>query len=471
MKMKRFMALGLAAVTAFSMVGCSGGSSSTTTTAAAKETEAAKTEAAKETAAGGEAQAAGDGKVYFLNFKPENATIWEEALEKFTEETGIPATVVTAASGTYEQTLKSEIAKSEAPTLFQINGPVGYQSWKDYCLDLKDTEFYELLSDKSLAITDGDGVYGIPYAIEGYGIIANKRLIADYCALDGAKIADISEITSFAKLKEVAEDIQAKKDDLGILGAFASTSFAPGEDWRWQTHLANLPLYFEYQDKGIADAETLDGTYLDNYKDIFDLYINNSCTEPTLLSSKTVEDSMADFALEEAVFVQNGDWGWGQITSNNPDMSADDVTFLPLYVGIGDEASQGLCVGTENYWCVNSQASEADQQATLQFVSWLLTTETGKNYMVKEMGMTSPFTSFGESEAPENPLAKSILEYAANGKTAVAWSFTTMPSQTFKNNLGAALLEYAQGTGDWDGVKSAFLDGWAAEKANPTPEG
>ena len=464
-KARRLAALGLAAVTALSMVGCGGGSTANTT--AGGGAEPAKSEAAPAAA-----QAAdGAGKVYFLNFKPETAEKWEEIVAEFTKETGIPATVVTAASGTYEQTLKSEIAKTDAPTLFQINGPVGYQSWKDYCLNLKDTEFYELLSDKSLAITDGDGVYGIPYAIEGYGIITNKKIISDYCALDGAKIKDISEINSFAKLKEVAEDIQAKKDDLGILGAFASTSFAPGEDWRWQTHLANQPLYFEYQDKGVTDAEKIDGTYLDNYKNVFDLYINNSCTAPALLSSKTVEDSMAEFALGEAAFVQNGDWGWGQITSNNPDMSADDVTFLPIYIGVGDEAKQGLCVGTENYWCVNSKAPEADQKATLQFVSWLLTTEKGKNYMVKDLGLNSPFTSFGEGEGPENPLAKSILAYAADGKTAVSWAFTTMPSQTYKNNLGAALLEYAQGTAGWDGVKSAFVDGWAAEKANPTPEG
>ena len=72
--------------------------------------------------------------------------------------------VVTAASGNYESTLKSEIAKSDAPTLFQINGPVGYQAWKDYCANLKDTKFYQELTDKELVITGEDGgVYGVPY--------------------------------------------------------------------------------------------------------------------------------------------------------------------------------------------------------------------------------------------------------------------------------------------------------------------
>ena len=100
--------------------------------------------------------------------------------------------------------------------------------------------------DKSLAITGEDGgVYGIPYVVEGYGIIYNDAIMQKYFALDGAKAASMDEINNFAKLKEVVEDMQAKKDELGIEGVFASTSLTPGEDWRWQTHLANIPVYYE----------------------------------------------------------------------------------------------------------------------------------------------------------------------------------------------------------------------------------
>lgn len=124
-----------------------------------------------------------DEEIYFLNFKPEIAEIYEEIAEVYKEETGVTVKVNTAASGTYEQTLKSEIAKTDAPVIFQINGPVGYESWKDYCLDLKDTEIYQHLTDKSLAVTSGDGVYGIPYVVEGYGIIYNDEIMQKYFAL------------------------------------------------------------------------------------------------------------------------------------------------------------------------------------------------------------------------------------------------------------------------------------------------
>ena len=118
--------------------------------------------------------------VYFLNFKPESAAAYEEIAKVYKEEKGVDVKVVTAASGTYEQTLKSEMAKSSAPTIFQVNGPKGYAAWKDYCKDLKNTAIYEALADKKLAIAEGDGVYGIPYVVEGYGIIYNAEILDKY---------------------------------------------------------------------------------------------------------------------------------------------------------------------------------------------------------------------------------------------------------------------------------------------------
>ena len=84
--------------------------------------------------------AADGGKVYYLNFKPEADEAWQNLAKAYTEETGTEVTVVTAASGQYETTLQSEMAKSDAPTLFQVNGPVGLKNWKDYCYDLTDAE-------------------------------------------------------------------------------------------------------------------------------------------------------------------------------------------------------------------------------------------------------------------------------------------------------------------------------------------
>ena len=150
--------------------------------------------------------------IYFLNFKPEIAEVYEKIAKDYEAETGIKVKVNTAAAGTYETTLKSEIAKKDAPTIFQINGPVGYQNWKDYSADLKDSELYSHLTDKSLAVTEGEGVYGIPYAVEGYGIIYNNAIMEKYFALTdrATTVTSMAEINNFATLKAVVEDMQAR---------------------------------------------------------------------------------------------------------------------------------------------------------------------------------------------------------------------------------------------------------------------
>lgn len=406
------------------------------------------------------------GNVYYLNFKPEVSEYWESIAEIYQQETGISVKVVTAASNTYESTLMSEMDKSAAPTLFQINGPVGYQNWKDYCMDLSETNLYKWLLDKSLAISDGDNVYGIPYVVEGYGIIYNQEIMDRYFALDGAVITDINEVTNFETLRAMVMDMQARKNEVGIEGVFASTSLLPGEDWRWQTHLANIPIYYEFMDKDVVDADELDFSYSDNFKQIFDLYLNNSCTEPALLGSKTVGDSMAEFALGKVAMVQNGNWAWSQIDGVKGNIvKAENVKFLPIYTGVDGEEKQGLCTGTENFFCVNSKASEADRKATIDFLEWLFSSEGGKYAITEDFGFIAPFSTFGEADKPVDPLAQEVLRYMEDSSlTSVPWNFTVFPSQTFKDNFGAALLEYASGTMDWNKVVSTFISEWKNEK-------
>lgn len=398
------------------------------------------------------------GKVYYLNFKPEQGDDWKALADEYSKETGTEVKVVTAASGTYEQTLKSEMAKSDAPTLFQVNGPVGLASWKDYCYDLKDSEIYKQVKSDDFVLKDGDSIPGIAYVIETYGLIYNKSLLSKYCEMDGAKIKDASEINSFAKLKEVADDIQAKKKELGVDGAFTSAGMDSSSDWRFKTHLANLPIYYEYKADGIDSTEAIKGTYLDQYKQIWDLYLQDSTCDAKLISSKTGDEASAEFATGKAVFFQNGTWEYANITKNG--LTDDDLGMLPIYIGVDGEENQGLCTGSENYWCVNSKASEADIKATLDFMNWCITSDKGRDSIANTMGFVTPFKSFDDGYTASNPLIKADAEYLEAGKTPVSWNFSTIPSEEWKNNVGSALLEYAQGTGKWDAVEKAFVDGW-----------
>lgn len=415
-------------------------------------------------ACGGSSADDGKGKVYFLNFKPEAADQWVALAKKYTDKTGVQVKVQTAASGTYEQTLKSELAKSDAPTIFQVNGPVGYQNWKGYTADLKDTGIYNELNNKDIALKDGDKVVGIPYVMETYGIIYNKDLLKKYTELPGAKIKDVKEINSFDKLKEVSDDMQAKKDQLGIKGAFTSAGFDSSSDWRFKTHLANIPLSYEFKEDGVTtQPETIKGTYLPNFKNIFDLYLKDSTTAPSQLSSKTGDDANSEFALGEAAFYQNGTWAWTDLQKAG--MKADQVGMLPIYIGAKGEENQGLATGSENYLCINAKASEADQKASKDFLNWVVTSDEGIKALSEDMGFTTPFKTFDKVKS-DNPLVEEAVEDSNSGKQQVAWNFTMMPSEEWKNQLGQAMLAYAQGNGSWDDVQKAFVDNWKTEYEN-----
>lgn len=406
--------------------------------------------------------------VYYLNFKPEVATIWRDIAQDYEKETGVEVKVLTVANGNYETRLKAELAKKEAPTLFHINGPIDYENYRDYCLDLSGTELSSWQLDQEISVTDGNAIYGIPYVVEGYGIIYNDAVMQKYFSLP-SKATDISsmdEVNNFDKLKAVVEDMTRHKNELGIEGVFSSTSFSSGADWRWQTHLANIPVYYEFKDKNISDSETLDFTYAKNFKNIFDLYVKNSCSEPGELTKKTVDDSMEEFALGKSAMVQNGNWAWSQISEvNGNTVSEDDVKYMPIYTGMEGEENQGLCIGTGNYLCVNARSSETEQKAAIDFMKWVYSSDTGKDYVINKLSFIAPFNTFTEEERPDNPLAQEVLADMNKEATAsVNWVFSTFPSQKFKDDFGASLLNYVKGECTWDEVVNGVKNEWAAQK-------
>ncbi len=435
-----------AVIGAMALAGCSSSSSGSETTSS--------TAGGESTAAAGDAS---KGSVYYLNFKPEADAAWQEMAKKYSEEKGIEVKVVTATSGNYETTLMSEMGKSGAPTLFQVNGPVGLKNWEDYAYNLYGTPVFDQLTSDDYALYIGDkadnDVAAIAYAIESYGIIVNTELLskAGYT---------VDDIKSFEDLKKVADDIQSRKDELGF-AAFTSAGMDGSSDWRFKTHLANMPLYFEYQDDGVTDKEELEGTYLPNYRQIFDLYITDSTTPGADLASKTADDSEREFTSGQAVFFQNGSWEYTNLIDNG--MTDEQITMIPIYIGAGDEANQGLTTGTENYWVVNKEASADDIAATLEFMDWLVTSDEGTAFMADDLGLTIPFK---DAKPSPNVFVQEDIKLTEDGKTPVSWNFTTMPSEEWKNGLGSALTAYAADPTDenWDKVKEAFVDNWKTEK-------
>ncbi|EET62789.1 ABC transporter, solute-binding protein [Marvinbryantia formatexigens DSM 14469] len=426
-----------------------------------KKMVAAATVAAMAVGVFGAQAAAEGGSVYYLNYKPEVDAQWQELAASYTEQTGVPVTVVTAASGTYEQTLTSEIAKSEAPTLFQVENQSWLDNWGQYCYDLSGSFIAEHSTANCLSM-EGVEVAAVPFANESYGIIYNVDLLNEYCGLENAVISSPEEINNFDKLKAVADDIQARKDELGVEGAFTSAGLDGSSNWRFTTHLANMPIYWELTEKGVTTATSLDGTYVGNYKNLIDLYFTDSTCDPALLSGKTGDDSLAEFCDEMAVFYQNGTWAW----TEDGDIASMNIAFLPLYTGVEGEENIGVCTGTGNYWCINKNSSEEDIQATLDFLEWVVSSDEGKDTLAGKMAFNVPFDTFADYELA-NPLFVSANAYEEAGKTAVSWIGTeNLPTENWKSELGSALIEYSQGTADWSVVEKVFTEDFATEWAN-----
>ena len=389
------------------------------------------------------------GSVYWLNFKPEADEALQGIAKTYEKENGVKVKVVTAASGNYNSTLTSEMGKSAAPTLFVVGNQAAVKTWDDYCIDLKDTDVYKELSTDAFNLKDENGkVASMGYCYESYGIIVNKKLLkkAGY---------EVTDIKDFASLKSVAEDIHKRADKLGF-DAFTSSGMDDSSSWRFTGHLANMPLFYEGRDDGWKEAPAeIKGTYLDNFKNVWDLYINNSKYDKKTLATGGY-DAEAEFKKGEAVFYQNGTWEYDALKKS---ISDDDMQMIPIYCGVEGEEKAGLCSGTENCWAVNAKASKADQKATLEFMKWLVTSKEGTKVMAEQFGAI-PYKKAADSG---NVFLKNANDLLEAGNYNVDWSFNYTPNvDEWRASLVAAMNKYDAG-GSWDDVKTAFVQGWATQ--------
>ena len=445
--MKKLIAMLLALVMVLGLAACGGSSAPAATQAPAAADAAPATEAAAPAA---------EGRVYYLNFKPEADGTMQELAKLYTETTGIPVKVVTAASGTYSDTLTAEMAKSEAPTIYNIGNMSGLNDWDDYALDLTGTAVAgELTTDEFNLYNEAGELKAIGHCFESYGIIVNKAL------LEKAGHS-VDEIKDFASLKTVADDIHARAAELGF-DAFSAPGLDGSSSWRFSGHLANMPLFYEFRDDGVTkQPAAITGAYLDNFRNIWDLYITDSATAPASLPTATGDMAEAEFGEGKAVFYQNGTWEFANLTKDKFSMNPAYLAMIPIYCGVAGEEKSGLACGTENCWAVNAKASQADIDATLDFIYWVVTSDEGTKMMAEQFGPI-PFKNAKESE---NVFFNDANAYMADGNYTVTWAFNHTPNvDAWRATVVTALTKYSTAPSDatWAEVVTAFVDGWAYE--------
>ena len=435
---KRLLALLLCAVMALSLAACGGG-------------DAPAADGGSSSENGGASGASG--RVYWLNFKPESDEVLQDIAATYTEKTGVPVQVVTAASGTYSQTLISEMDKSAPPTLFVIGNTAGVKDWQDYALDLTGTPIANELSTDAYNLYAEDGkLVSIGYCYECYGIIVNPDLVEQAGH-------SMDEIKNFDGLKAVAEDIHSRAGELGF-DAFTSCDMDGSSSWRFTGHMANLEYYYEQEGETWTECPaTITGKYLDNFKNLYDLCINNSLTDPKELATGG-HDASEEFRSGKAAFQVQGSWEYEGLKEQVP-----NATMIPYYCGVSGEEKAGLNCGTENCWAINCQASEEDQQATMDFMVWCVTDPDASRKLVDTFGVM-PYKQAAEST---NGFLAAADAYTADGCYVMNWATNFQPNvDDYRAALVAALNQYNadQSAANWEQVRTAFVDGWAVQYQN-----
>ena len=394
-----------------------------------------------------------DGSVYWLNFKPESDEVLQQVAKMYTEKTGVAVNVVTAASGTYSQTLTAEMDKSTPPTLFIVGNQEGVKTWSDYCLALTGTKIANELNTDAYNLYDENGkLCSIGYCYECYGIIVNVDLLEKA----GHKLA---EITNFATLKAVVEDIHARAKELGF-DAFTSSDMDGSSSWRFTGHMINLDYVYEERAAGKVWTEcpaTITGEFVPNFKNLYDLAINNSEFDPATFAAGG-HDAEGEFKADKAVFFVNGSWEYGAVSEGK------NVAMIPYYCGVEGEEKAGLNCGTENCWAINAKADQADIDATMEFLYWCVTDPEASRLLVDSFGVM-PYKQAAEST---NGFLAMANEYSNNGCYVMDWATNYQPNvDEYRAGLVSALNQYCadQSDANWELVKTAAIDGWATQYA------
>ena len=391
-----------------------------------------------------------DGSVYWLNFKPESDEVLQQVAKLYTEKTGVAVNVVTAASGTYSQTLTAEMDKSNPPTLFIVGNQAGANTWSDYCLDLAGTKIANELNTDAYNIYDENGkLCSIGYCYECYGIIVNVDLLEKA----GHKL---DEITNFETLKAVVEDIHARAAELGF-DAFTSSDMDGSSSWRFTGHMINLDYVYEERAAGKVWTEcpaTITGEFVPNFKNLYDLAINNSEFDPATFAAGG-HDAEGEFKADKAVFFVNGSWEYGAVSEGGK-----NVAMIPYYCGVEGEEKAGLNCGTENCWAINAKAKQADIDATMDFLYWCVTDAEASRILVDSFGVMP----YKQAAASTNGFLAMANDYANNGCYVMDWATNYQPNvDAYRAAFVSALNAYNadQSDANWEQVRSAIVDGWA----------
>ncbi|MCR5000892.1 MAG: ABC transporter substrate-binding protein [Lachnospiraceae bacterium] len=401
--MKKRLVTMIAAAMSMTMfiAGCGGAAQTGSTDSQVAGAKTENTEAVEDAGDEGSTDAGAADKIIIFQSKAEIQDQLEDCAEAFTEETGIEVEIWGTTGDDYQQQLETKLANNQGPTIFtQQSGDI-LERLKDYCADLSDVECIGSIPEGLIEDIKIDGkTVGIPYTMEGFGIVYNKSL----CDATTLKSTD-----DFVKMIK-------EQNDAGVSG-FELTS----EDYFLIGHILNTP--FALMDDPDAFIKDLaDGKAKMADQDVFKEFaqmmvsIRENCSNPL---EQNYDGQIGDLATGKAAMIHQGNWCAGMFG----DYEFSDAGMAPLPLAGNDK----LAVSVPYYWAVNASADEAEQEAGKQFLTWLYTSETGKSYLYDQFG----FVPVIKGDVNENldVLSQDMQKYVEAGKT-IGWNMAKWPANS-----------------------------------------
>ncbi|WP_226037764.1 ABC transporter substrate-binding protein [Aquibacillus saliphilus] len=386
--------------------------------------------------------------VDIFQFKVEFKDQFESLVELYEEENpGVNINVKTVGGGNdYAATLKTSFSSGDEPDIFNVGGPSEVEDYRDSLADLSDTKAAEAALEGTLSgVTDGDEILGLPFNQEGYGLIYNKRIFEE---------AGINpdEILTHEDLVNAVETLDSQKEDLGIEAVFA---LGAKETWILGNHLANAFLAPEFnQDLMEAyKSDTVTFEKGDEMKRFLDLQ-NEYSVQPTvsLDYSQQVEEL---FSLENVAMIQQGNWIYNTVHEMDPELAENNIGILPIPV----EGFEGkIPVGVPNNWVVNNNSSDEVIQASKDFLDWMYTSDTGKEFVLNEFKFIPAYEGFDTTKIAD-PLSQEIYEYASEGNT-LGWVFMGTPLAWNEEKLAVRMQKYLSGDLAWEELETQAITEW-----------
>lgn len=402
-------------------------------------------------------------EVNIFQFKVEIAEALDEAARLYeAENPGVKIVIETVGGGDdYGAALRAKNASGNMADIYNVGGPQDVKDWMNMLEDLSDEPWVDQAMDGILGgVTVDNKVYALPFNMEGYGFAYNKAIFAD-AGIDASKIVDYDSLAEACATLDAKIKSGELSDKYPLLEAVFE--YAARETWVTGLHTSNVALSQELGNVLDAfDATSIDFKYAEGLKKLMDLQAmySASANDTSLLNSVDYSTQVdTGIAIERVAIIQQGNWIYGGVKNVDPAV-AENLDFLPMPVVGAKEDS--IAVGVPMYWAVNSEASDADKDASKDFLNWLYTSEAGKDIVVNKFFFIPPLKGY-DAYPVKDPLGQAITRYAAEGRT-IPWVFMGYPTAWGMDVLGVKIQAYYAGEMTWEEVIEESKAQWEADR-------